>query len=142
MKIKLRKEQRIRINQPRDIFPIMKNILKREGRIGQNREHFWVIGLTQDDHVLFVELLNLGHFDRYAIESSDVFQIAIAKGAERIIIVRNDPSNHLDVLEADRDMFEHLVVAGELIGKTVADYLIFCETDYYSFQVASTVAIN
>ena len=60
MTIKLTKKERIKILNGVDLFGIMQKILLREEKIDQNREHFWVVGLENNNRILFIELISLG----------------------------------------------------------------------------------
>ena len=60
MNIALSEAERIKILNSDDIYEIMQRILLREDKIDQNREHFWVIGLENNNRILFIELISLG----------------------------------------------------------------------------------
>ena len=60
MNVRLTKEQKINISHPQDIFEIMRKILLRENKLGQQKEHFWVIGLAISNKLSYIELVSLG----------------------------------------------------------------------------------
>ena len=60
MTIKLTKKERIKVLNGSSLFGIMQKILLREEKIDQNREHFWVVGLENNNRILFIELISLG----------------------------------------------------------------------------------
>ncbi|WP_205958024.1 hypothetical protein [Flavivirga algicola] len=49
MDIKLTEEKKIKILNSDDIYEIMHKVLLQENKIDQNREHFWVIGLANNN---------------------------------------------------------------------------------------------
>ena len=52
MDIKLTEEEKIKILNSDDIYGIMQKVFLRENKIDQNREHFWVIGLANNNRIL------------------------------------------------------------------------------------------
>ncbi|MBL1276566.1 MAG: hypothetical protein COB30_010790 [Ectothiorhodospiraceae bacterium] len=60
MNIELTDKQKNQIINSEDVYAIMQKVLLREDIIGQEKEHFWIIGLTTYNKILFVELVSLG----------------------------------------------------------------------------------
>ncbi len=60
MEIKLSKQQKITVNGAEDISLIMRQILRKENKIGQGQEHFWMVDLNQANRILYIELVALG----------------------------------------------------------------------------------
>ena len=54
MDIDLTEAEKIKILNSDDIYGIMQKILLREDKIDQNREHFWVIGLENNNRILLL----------------------------------------------------------------------------------------
>ena len=67
----------------------------RENKIGRNQEHFWVIGLDNQNKILFIELVGLGAVNRVGANPPDVFRMGIYKLAVGMILVHNHPSGNL-----------------------------------------------
>jgi len=86
MDVKLTEKQKIKILNSDDIYVIMQQVLLRENKIDLNREHFWVIGLTNNNLVLFIELISLGTVDKTFAEPMEVFSFALQKRAVKIIL--------------------------------------------------------
>ena len=57
MDIKITKKDKIRILNSDTLYKIMQRILMRENEIDRDREHFWVVGLSQNNTILFIELI-------------------------------------------------------------------------------------
>lgn len=133
MEIKLRKKDKIKINNPEEIFKIMKQVLIRENKIRQNREHFWVIGLNNNNVILFIELISLGSLTTTIADPGKVFQLAVHKDALKVILVHNHPSENLSPSDADIDMTDRLIQSGKILDRTVIEHLIISEKGYYSF---------
>ena len=133
MEIKLDKNKKVKVANSEDIYPIMKEILLRENKIGRAQEHFWMIGVNQVNKILYIELVSLGASNRAAIQPREAFRMAIHKLAVRVILVHNHPSGELEPSEPDRDLTDHFIQAGRFLNVEVVDHLVISEKNYYSF---------
>jgi len=77
MDIDLTEAEKIKILSSDDIYGIMQNILLRKGKIDQNREHFWVIGLENNNRILFIELISLRTINKTLAEQMEVFSLTL-----------------------------------------------------------------
>ncbi|WP_127022006.1 JAB domain-containing protein [Flagellimonas beolgyonensis] len=134
MDIKLTEAQKIKILNSDDIYSIMQRILLREDKIDQNREHFWVIGLENNNRILFIELISLGTVNRALAEPMEVFSLALQKRAVKIILCHNHPTGELTPTEADKDITDRLIQVGIIVNTHVLDHLIISTKSYLSFK--------
>lgn len=134
MTIKLSDEERIRILNSDDLFEIMRNVLLREEKIDQDREHFWVIGLSNSNNILFVELISLGTVNSTLVEPMEVYSVALQKRAVKVMLVHNHPSGRLEPSENDKVLTDRLIQVGLIINVPVLDHLIISPTNYTSFS--------
>ena len=134
MDIKLTEKEKIKILNSDDMYGIMQKILLRESKIDQNREHFWVIGLANNNRILFIELISLGTVNRTFAEPMDVFSFALQKRAVRIILCHNHPSGELKPSELDIDLSDKLIQVGIIVNTEVFDHLIISTKSYFSFK--------
>ncbi|PHN96186.1 DNA repair protein [Tenacibaculum discolor] len=111
----------------------MQRILLRDNKIDQNREHFWVIGLANNNRILFIELISLGTVNATLVEPMEVFSFALQKRAVKIILCHNHPSGELKPSEADKDISDRLIQVGIIVDTEVVDHLIISEKSYLSF---------
>ncbi|MCP4703913.1 MAG: JAB domain-containing protein, partial [candidate division Zixibacteria bacterium] len=133
MEIELSEAEKIKITYLGDIYKIMRDILLREEKVGRNKEHFWLVGLSDENVLLFVELVALGSSNQFVIYPNEVFQLAVQKLSKYIILVHNHPGQNLKPSEADKDLTDHLLHVAEILSLKVIEHLIINETDYYSF---------
>jgi DNA repair protein RadC len=133
MEIKLDKDKKVKVANSADIFPIMREILLRENKIGRAQEHFWMVGLNQVNKILYIELISLGASNWATIQPRDAFRLAIHKLAVRVILVHNHPSGELEPSEMDKDLTDHFIQAGKFLEVEVIDHLIVSEKTYHSF---------
>ncbi len=133
MDIKLTEEEKIKILNSDDIYGIMQKVLLRENKIDQNREHFWVIGLANNNRILFIELVSLGTVNKTLAEPMEVFSFALQKRAVKIILCHNHPSGELKPSEGDKNVSDKLIQVGIIVDTEVIDHLIISDKSYLSF---------
>jgi DNA repair protein RadC len=134
MDIQLTEAEKIKVLNSNDMYGIMQKILLREQKIDQNREHFWVIGLENNNRILFIELISLGTVNATLVEPMEVYSLALQKRAVKIMLCHNHPSGELKPSEADKDVTDRLLQVGIIIKLPVIDHLIISTTSYISFD--------
>lgn len=112
----------------------MQKILLQEDKIKQNEEHFWTLGLTSNNQLLFIELINQGTVNKTLVESREVYSQALKKKAAKIILCHNRPSGELHPSQKDRDLTDRLIQVGLLVNLPIVDHLIISNTSYLSFK--------
>ncbi|WP_133511162.1 JAB domain-containing protein [Candidatus Thiosymbion oneisti] len=123
MEIKLSKQQKITVTGSEDIYLIMRQILRRENKIGQGQEHFWMVGLNQANKILYIELVALGSSNMANINPREAFRMAIYKLAVQVIMVIIDDLDAVADENVDRLWLEEAqrryqaYVAGETKAK-------------------------
>jgi DNA repair protein RadC len=133
MTIKLTRKQRIKIRNSDDAFKIMQEILLREEKIDEYKEHFWVMGLAPSFRIKYVELVSLGCVGATYAEPINVFRFALTKGCTRVILIHNHPSERLKPSNEDLDLTDHLFQVGRIIKVEVFDHLIISTKSHMSF---------
>ena len=134
MNVRLNKNQRIQVVTARDIYAIMQQVLLRENKIRRNQEHFWVVGLDNQQKILFIELVALGAVNRVNANPPDVFRMGIYKLAVSIILVHNHPSGNLTPSTSDKQFTDKMLKVSELVNIKIVDHLIISETGFISLK--------
>ena len=134
MDIPLSEEQKIKLLNSKDIYNIMQQILLREEKIDQNKEHFWILGLANNNRLLFVELISLGSVNKTIVEPMEVFSLALQKQAVKIILCHNHPSGELHPSVWDEDITDRMIQVGYIVNTPVIDHLIITDLSYLSFE--------
>lgn len=134
MNIQLSDEEKIKVLNGDDLYGIMQKVLLRADRIDQDREHFWIVGLANNNRILFIELIGLGSVNATIAEPMDVFSFALQKRAVKVVLVHNHPSGELTPSEADKDTTDNLIQAGRIVRTEVYDHLIITDRSYLSFR--------
>jgi DNA repair protein RadC len=138
--IKLRDDQKKRrLRNADDAFYLMKGIFPSDDEIASAKEHFYVIGVSNNNKVIYVELVSLGSIRESIVHPMNVFRAAIMKAAVGIILVHNHPGEGIESYdlypsEADNNVTARLLQAGMLLDIPVLEHLIISPTDYYSYE--------
>lgn len=134
MNIPLSDSERIKILNGNDLYGVMQKILLREEKIDQDRELFWVVGLANNNRILFIELISLGSVNQTLAEPMEVFSLALQKRSVSIVIVHNHPSGELAPSVRDKDTTDRLIQVGKIVNLEVYDHLIISTNTYLSFR--------
>ena len=102
--------------------------------IDRNKEHFFVIGLSRRNRVLFLDVTSIGCHRATIVEPMEVFRRAVIHGASSIVIAHNHPSENIQPSNEDILITRKLKEGGRILGIQLIDHVIFstCE-EYYSF---------
>jgi len=117
MNIKLTEQQKVKLLNSTDVYEVMQRILLRENKIDRDKEHFWIIGLANDNKILYIELVSLGSYQSTIVEPINVFRVAVQKNAVKAILVHNHPSGELRPTQEDKDITDRLIQVGRIIIK-------------------------
>lgn len=139
MNVRLTEAQKIQILNSKDVYSIMQQILLRQNKIRRSQEYFWVVGLDNNNTVLFVELISIGASNRVHVSPPDVFRMGIYKLAMKMILVHNHPSGNTKISETDKNFTDKLLKVGKMIEIDVVDHLIITEKEYFSFADAGLI---
>jgi DNA repair protein RadC len=132
MKVRLSKEQKIKIANSDDVFRIMQAVLLRHSRIHRMREMFWTMGLDSAHQIIYLELVALGKINTVNVDPIEIFSFASQKKCKQVILIHNHPSGSLKPSEEDILVTTRLAIGAEFLGMKVLDHLIINEKDYTS----------
>jgi len=130
-------EKKKDITNPKDIFEILSSILKKEDKIDQDKEHFWVFHLDVRNRIKVLEIISLGLLNASLVHPREVFTRAVAERAAQIIIAHNHPSGDPTPSEDDIVLTKRLAKAGEILGIEIIDHIIITQSTYTSFKAKS-----
>lgn len=115
----------------------MRNML-----LGRPKEELHILMLNKRGMPVGSERVNSGGLDRVQAEPRDIFAVAIQANAHRIILFHNHPGGDPSPSKADLAATRRIVQAGEIMGISVADHVIFGRAtesrsrDYFSMHDA------
>lgn len=134
MKVRLTKEQKIRIANSHDVYIIMHAILMRQNKLHRQKEYFWAIGLNTASDILYVELVTIGILNKASVDPVELFSFAVQKKCKRVILVHNHPSGQLKPSKSDIELTKFLQQGGQYLKIAIEDHIIITEENaYFSF---------
>ncbi|MFH0878114.1 MAG: DNA repair protein RadC [Lentisphaerota bacterium] len=120
------KPEGAKIETPADLLPHVKHYADRK------QEHFLCASINGANEVLNIRVVSIGLVDRSPVHPREVFADPLTDRACAVILAHNHPSGPLQPSEADIETTRRLREAGELLGITVLDHLIFNRAEYFS----------
>lgn len=121
------KPEGVRINVPADLLPLIQHYANRK------QEHFICASINGANEVINVRVVSIGLVDKSQVHPREVFADPLTDRASAVILAHNHPVGSLNPSEADIETTQRLRQAGEIIGITVLDHIIFNQKSYYSF---------
>ncbi len=138
----IKSPKNIKITDAQIIADTLKNILKMESELDQEKEHFWVIGLKSNNVVKYIELVHLGSLNMSIAHPREILRTAIFHSVASIIVAHNHPSGDTYPSNEDKMITAKLVKAGEIFGINILDHVIIAENGcYFSFQENNLINI-
>ncbi len=134
MQYELSEKQKIKLLNADDVFRVMREILVREDKIDQDKEHFWMIGLEANSRLLYIELVSMGSVTATTVEPMNVYRVAVMKGAVFVILVHNHPTGEVHPSDDDKDVTDRLIQVGRILNIQAIDHLIISPRTFLSFE--------
>lgn len=134
MTIELHDKDKIKVDSPESLYPILKDILLRENEIDQDKEHLWAIGLSNNLKLLYIELIGLGTKDTVLVEPMEIYSWALQKRCAFIAIAHNHPSGDLEPTKADKQITDRLIQVGKIVKLHLIEHMIISTESFYSFK--------
>jgi len=121
------KPEGIQIEIPSDIVPHIQHYADRK------QEHFICCSINGANEVLNIRVVTIGLIDRSQVHPREVFADPIIDRASSVIIAHNHPVRSLEPSRSDIETTKRIREAGEILGITVLDHIIFNNKKYISF---------
>jgi DNA repair protein RadC len=121
------KPEGAKIETPADLLPHVRHYADRK------QEHFICASINGANEILNIRVVSIGLIDRAPVHPREVFADALVDRASAVIVSHNHPAGSLDPSPSDVEATKQLKVAGELIGITLLDHIIFNRIGFYSF---------
>ena len=123
------KELPNKINYASDIFKMINKI-----RINYQQENFLLLCLNTKNNIIHTELIFKGGLNNCIIDVRTIFRVALKYNSCNIIIAHNHPSGILEPSQEDKDAYKLVKNAGDIIGITCLDSIIFNYKEFYSMN--------
>lgn len=115
-----------KIKTPVDVLPLVRHYGDRK------QEHFLCISLNGANEVITTRVVSVGLVNKTQVHPREVFADPITDRASAIILAHNHPSGDLSPSKEDLQVTRQLKEAGETLGITVLDHIIFNQKGHYS----------
>jgi DNA repair protein RadC len=100
----------------------------------QDREFFIVIGLDNKNKPVYREIANIGTINSTLVSATTTFRKAVLMNCNSIIIAHNHPSGDVAPSKEDKQVYEELKKAGDILKIKVLDSIIIGINNYYRFN--------
>ncbi len=121
-------ESPVQIRNPKSVQRLLLRLLKKENVVDRDKEHFWAIGMTTRNSVLYVDLVSLGTLNASIVHPRELFRLAIMRAVNSLIIAHNHPSGDPTPSEDDKTLSRRLVDAGRILGIEILDHVVIGRT--------------
>ena len=111
-----------------DALPLVRHYADRK------QEHFLCISLNGANEVIATRVVSVGLVNRTQVHPREVFADPIADRAVSVIVAHNHPSGTPAPSSQDVEVTRRLKAAGDILGISLIDHIIFTRNSYYSFQ--------
>ena len=128
------KDSKIQVNGAEEVSKVFQDILALEDHIGQEKEHYYVMHVNVKSQVIMVELVTVGTVSSSLVHPRETFRRAVLAGSTSIIIAHNHPSGDVEPSDEDTKVTKLMFEAGQLLGITMLDHIIFTKDSYFSFR--------
>jgi DNA repair protein RadC len=116
-----------RIASPADLWPLIAHWADRK------QERFICCSLNGAHEILAIRVVSLGLVNRTVVHPREVFADPIVDRACAVLVAHNHPSGRLEPSAEDLDITRRLRDAGETLGISLLDHLVFSREAYFSF---------
>jgi len=111
-----------------DVFKELRDIRNHK------KEHFVVFYLDINNQEIKREIISIGILNSALVHPREVFESAIKNSASQILLAHNHPSGNTKPTEADINITNRLVEAGDILGIKVIDHIIVTKNKFLSMK--------
>lgn len=121
------KPEGTKIKTPADVLPLIRHYADRK------QEHFISTSINGANEVMNIRVISIGLVDSTSVHPREVFADVLTDRASAVIVAHNHPAGTLEPSAWDIEVTKQLKAAGDVVGVTLLDHIIFNRTGYYSF---------
>lgn len=123
--------EKVEVSSPEDVWRL--DLLQSE-LANSDREKFLCLHLDQKHAVVSYEVVSVGSLNSSVVHPREVFKAAILANSSSIVLCHNHPSGDPRPSADDICLTQRLVEAGELLGISVVDHVVFGRDDFSSLR--------
>jgi DNA repair protein RadC len=117
------------IDSPQKSYGIFQDLL-----VGRHTEAFAIAYLNYKNELLGKEVILIGCHSSVAVPVSELLRRSLVKGATRIIVAHNHPSQSLEPSQEDIELTIGLINVTAFVGIELLDHLICGDTTFLSLR--------
>lgn len=123
------KKQDERVTSPQKVYELVKERLRNYAK-----EHFFVLSFDTHNKFLGMDIVSVGTLTASLAHPREVFESAIHRHADHIIVAHNHPSQDLEPSQEDKEVTKLLIESGRVLGIAMVDHIIVGADAYLSFK--------
>ena len=98
-----------------------------------NHEQFWIMLLNNANKVIKLEKIGVGGMTGTTADPKKIFKNALENNAASVMLCHNHPSGNVIPSNADKQITNNLVKAGQFLEIKILDHIIIGNDNYFSF---------
>ena len=126
--LEIKEDSQSFITAPDKLYEVVKE------RFSPIQEILTIIGLNIKNKVLFVKDVAIGSHNRLMITPKDIFTHLLLNNCINYVVAHNHPSSDLSPSSEDVIFTKRILKAGEIMGITLLDHLVYNNTEYVSMH--------
>ncbi|SHG88184.1 RadC family protein [Tepidibacter thalassicus] len=126
--------QRVKITSPDDIASVYMEELRY-----LKKEVFKIVLLNTKNEIISNIEISVGSLNSSIVHPREVFVEAIKRSANKIILMHNHPSGHVEPSREDKSITKRLIDGGKIIGIDIIDHIIIGDGIYFSFKAKGLI---
>lgn len=98
-----------------------------------DHEQFWIMLLNNANKVIKLEKIGVGGMTGTTADPKKIFKSALENNAASVMLCHNHPSGNVIPSNADKQITNNLVKAGQFLEIKILDHIIIGNDNYFSF---------
>ena len=98
-----------------------------------DHEQFWIMLLNNANKVIKLEKIGVGGMTGTTADPKKIFKSALENNATSVMLCHNHPSGNVIPSNADKQITNNLVKAGQFLEIKILDHIIIGNDNYFSF---------
>lgn len=98
-----------------------------------NHEQFWIMLLNSANKVIKLERIGVGGLAGTTADPKKIFKSALENNAVSVMLCHNHPSGNVIPSNADKQITDNLIKAGQFLEIKILDHIIIGNDNYFSF---------
>lgn len=98
-----------------------------------NHEQFWIMLLNNANKVIKLEKIGVGGLTGTTADPKKIFKSALESNAISVMLCHNHPSGNIMPSNADKQITNNLIKAGQFLEIKILDHIIIGNDNYFSF---------